>query len=153
MNWRTYIGLFLAAATVLAPPGAGAHQGTVLAHRSLGEDGPSAPAGAYSSLVDLTRATIVTPSTLTVPERTAVRVLVEEIERRTTVRLPVASHWPNGTIPVIGIGPLATASSWAAAGLRNAAPARAPGAEGVNRSRFHTAATPSTPGVSAFGLA
>jgi hypothetical protein len=120
MNWRRYSGPFLAAVVVLAPPGAGAQRGTV----------PSAPADADSSLVDVTRATIVTPSTLTVPERTAVRVLVEEIERRTTVRLPVASEWPTDPVPVIGMGPLATASGWAAAGLRNAAPASAPGAEG-----------------------
>ena len=117
MNWRNCCGLFLAASVVLAGPGARAQRGT-------------APGGADSPLVDLTRATIVTPSTLTVPERTAVRVLVEEIERRTTVRLPVASQWPTDTVPVIGIGPLATASGWAAAGLRNAAPAIAPGAEG-----------------------
>jgi hypothetical protein len=95
MDWQRYSGLFLAAVVVLVPPGAGAQRGTVLAHRSLGEGG----------LIDLTRATIITPSTLTVPERTAVRVLVEEIERRATVRLPVASQWPTETVPVIGIGP------------------------------------------------
>jgi len=117
MSWRKYCGLFLAASVALAGPDARVQRGT-------------APAGTDSALVDLARATIVTPSTLTIPERTAVRVLVEEIERRTTVRLPVASQWPTGTVPVIGIGPLATASSWAAAGLRNVAPASAPGAEG-----------------------
>ena len=121
MNRRTYRGLALAAVFVFATPPVIAQRATVPAHRSLGEGG---------SLVDLTRATIVTPSTLAVPERTAVRVLVEEIERRTTVRLPVASQWPTGTVPVIGIGPLATASGWAAAGLRNAAPDSVPRAEG-----------------------
>ena len=59
MNWRNCCGLFLAASVVLAGPGARAQRGT-------------APGGADSPLVDLTRATIVTPSTLTVPERTAV---------------------------------------------------------------------------------
>ncbi len=113
MNWRRYSSLFLSA-VVLASMGAGAQGGTV----------PNA------SLIDLTRATIVTPPTLTVPERTAVRVLVEEIEKRTTIRLPVSSQWPTNTVPVIGIGPLATASRWAAAGLSNAASASAPGAEG-----------------------
>src|SRR5437773_9182263 len=121
MNWQSYSGLFLAAVVVLAPLGARAQRETAPAHRSLGEGG---------SLVELTRATIVTPSTLTVPERTAVRVMVEEIEKRTTVRLPVASQWPADTVPVIGIGPLATAPGWAATGLRNAASASAPGAEG-----------------------
>jgi hypothetical protein len=119
MNLRRYNLLFLAAVIALASSTARAQRPNSLAQRSLGEVGP----------VDLTGATIVTPSTLAVPERTAVRVLVEEIEKRTTVRLPVASEWPAGTVPVIGIGPLATASGWATAGLRDAPPDR-PGAEG-----------------------
>ena len=118
VNWRS---LVLIVMVVLASPGAGARRGTLLPDRSFGEAG---------SLVDLTRATIVTPSTLAVPERTAVRVLVEEVEKRTTVRLPVASQWPADAVPVIAIGPLATASGWTAAGLRNAPSASAPGAEG-----------------------
>jgi hypothetical protein len=119
MNWRRYGRVFLVAVVVLASPGARAQRATVA----------SAPR-ADSSLIDLTRATIVSPSTLAVPERTAVRVLVEEIERRTAVRLPVASQWPTDAVPVIAIGPIATASGWAAAGLRSAAPTSAPGAEG-----------------------
>ncbi len=121
MNWRSYGRVFLVTVVVLASPGARAQRGIEPAHRSLGEGG---------SLVDLTRATIVTPATLAVPERTAVRVLVEEIARRTTVRLPVATQWPADAVPVIAIGPIATASGWAAAGLRSAAPAGTPGAEG-----------------------
>ena len=113
MNWQKYSRVVLAAMLVLVTP-------------ALRAQRPPAD----SSSVDLTHATIVTPSTLTVPEKTAVRVLVEEIDKRTTVRLPVASRWPADTTPVIAIGPLATASDWAAAGLRNAAPASAPGAEG-----------------------
>jgi len=113
MNWETYCGLALSAVLVAAPP-------SVKAQRP----------GTDSSLIDLTRATIVTPSKLTVPERTAVRVLVEEIEKRTTVRLPVTSQWPTDTVPVIGIGPMATSSAWLAAGLRDLPPGRAPRAEG-----------------------
>jgi hypothetical protein len=121
MNGRTYRGVALAAVVVLAAPGARALRETAPAHRSLDEGG---------SLVDLTHATIVTPSTLTLPERTAVRVLVDEIEKRTTIRLPVASQWPSETAPVIAIGPLATAVDWAASGLRNAPSASTPGPEG-----------------------
>jgi hypothetical protein len=87
-------------------------------------------AGGDPRLVDLTRATIVTPSGLDLQERTAVRVLVEEVEKRTRIRLPVASDWPAGTVPAIAVGPLATASSWAGAVLRAAAAAGAPGREG-----------------------
>ena len=117
MHCRKYRGLWLAAIIVLTLPAARAQR-------------PEVPAGADASLIDLARATIVTPSTLAVPERTAVRVLVEEIEKRTTVRLTVASQWPADGVPVIAIGPIATASDWAAAGLRGAAPASTPGAEG-----------------------
>src|SRR6476646_121147 len=122
MNWRRYGRVFLVGVVVLASQGARAQRGTEPAHCSLGEGG---------SLVDRTRATIVTTSTLAVPERTAVRVLVEEIEKRTTVQLPVASEWPTDAVPVIAIGPIATASRWAAAALRSAVPPdRAPGPEG-----------------------
>jgi len=80
--------------------------------------------------IDLARATVVTPSTLNVQERTAVRVLVEEVEKRTTVRLPVSDRWPAETVPVIAVGPLSTSTSWAAAGLRGVVTASAPGREG-----------------------
>lgn len=90
----------------------------------------TAPAADDPSLVDISRATIVTPATLTVQERTAVRVLVEEVAKRTTVRLPVATGWPAGTVPAIAVGPLATSSSWAAIGLKGASSAGAPGREG-----------------------
>src|SRR3954471_6360234 len=75
-------------------------------------------AGALDApFADLARATIVTPATQTVPERTAVRVLVEEIEKRTAIRLPVSTTWPSDAIPVIAVGPLATAATWAGPGM------------------------------------
>ena len=82
------------------------------------------------SLVDITQATVVTPATLSLQERTAVRVLVEEVAKRTNVRLPVVTQWPAGPVPAIAVGPAATASSWAGAGLRGAPSAAAPGREG-----------------------
>jgi hypothetical protein len=91
---------------------------------------PAAVAEDPASLVDITRATIVTPANLSLPERTAVRVLVEEVARRTTVRMPVATQWPAASVPAIAVGPLATASTWAGAGLRGAASAATPGREG-----------------------
>ena len=82
------------------------------------------------SLVDITRATIVTPSTSTLQERTAVRVLVEEVAKRTNVRLAVSDQWPADTVPAIAVGPIATASRWAGTGLRGAPSAASPGPEG-----------------------
>ncbi len=82
------------------------------------------------SWVDLTRAAIVVPGNLTIQERTAVRVLVEEIEKRTSVHLPVSAQWPAENIPAIAVGPLATSAKWAGAGLRGLSSAAAPGREG-----------------------
>ncbi|MGH9370949.1 MAG: hypothetical protein ACRD15_05405, partial [Vicinamibacterales bacterium] len=87
------------------------------------------------STIDLAQATVVTPATLGVQERTAVRVLVEEVAKRTSIRLPVASQWPADTVPVIAVGPLGTATSWAGAGLRGApAASGTPGREGYRLS-------------------
>lgn len=90
---------------------------------------PQAPAAA-AALLDLTHATIVTPGSLSLQQRTAVRVLVEEIEKRTAVRLPVASQWPADGVAVVAVGPAGTAGAWAAPGLRGTAAAQAPGREG-----------------------
>ena len=89
------------------------------------------PAGAVDAAwVDLTRAVVVTPKTSSLQERTAVRVLVEEIEKRTNVRLPVSADWPADGVAAIAIGPIATSSGWAGAGVRGLPSAQAPGAEG-----------------------
>ncbi len=97
---------------------------------SPAQPAPVAAARPEAPLVELAGATIVTPAAMTVQERTAVRVLVEEIEKRTTVRLPVASQWPADTAAVIAVGPVATAAAWASPGLRGAAASQAPGREG-----------------------
>lgn len=91
---------------------------------------PPGKTAADPSWVDLTHAAIVTPATLSVQERTAIRVLVEEIEKRTNVRLPVSSQWPAETVAAIAVGPLASSSNWAGAGLRGLISAPAPGREG-----------------------
>jgi hypothetical protein len=83
------------------------------------------------SLINLARAAVVTPATASLQERTAVRVLVEEIAKRTNVRLPVSPQWPADTVPAIVVGPLATSSTWAGPGLRGApAAGGSPGREG-----------------------
>lgn len=89
-----------------------------------------APSAGDASLVDITRATVVTPANLSVQERTAVRVLVEEVAKRTNVRLRVGTEWPDGAVPAIAVGPAATATKWAGAGLKGAPAAGSPGREG-----------------------
>ena len=78
----------------------------------------------------LTGAVLVTPASTSVQERTAARMLVEEIAKRTNVHLPVSSQWPADTRAVIALGPLSTAAAWAGAGLRGAPAAAGPGREG-----------------------
>jgi hypothetical protein len=91
---------------------------------------PAAQASGDASLLDLAGATVVMPETVSVQERTAVRVLVEEIAKRTAIRLPVATRWPADTVPAVAVGPLATSSDWAGPGLRGAPGAATPGREG-----------------------
>jgi hypothetical protein len=92
---------------------------------------PQGPAPGEAAAVDLTRATVVTPPAMSLQERTAVRVLVEEIAKRTNVRMPISVQWPADNVPVIAVGPLATAAGWAGPAMRGAPPAdRAPSSEG-----------------------
>ncbi len=111
--------------------------GVLFATGPAAEQGPPPSASSTdrgTSFVDLTNARIVTPAILSVPERTAVRVLVEEVEKRTAVRLPVETAWPPDRVPVIAVGQFRTAANWAAAALRGGLPGPAPGAEGYRLS-------------------
>src|ERR1700739_3526691 len=58
--------------------------------------------------LELTNAVVVFPSNLTGPERKAVTMLVEEVEKRTRVRWPELSTWPataESAVSVIAVGP------------------------------------------------
>lgn len=56
--------------------------------------------------LELTAARIVAPSKLTGPERKAVAMLQEEVEKRTGVRWPIDENWPEkADAPVIAVGP------------------------------------------------
>jgi hypothetical protein len=83
---------------------------------------PIAQPGGRSSVapaaIDLSRAVVVTPKNQSLQERTAVRMLVEEVEKRTRLRLAVTTAWPNDGTPAIGVGPLATAFAWASPAAR-----------------------------------
>lgn len=58
----------------------------------------------HGSLLELKQATIVTSHELSKPERSALRMLVEKIEKRTKIGLPTGAQWPEGTNPVIVLG-------------------------------------------------
>jgi hypothetical protein len=56
---------------------------------------------AFAGSIDLRRAVVVVrPGDVPAPERTAATVLVEELERRSGVRLPLVSHLPAGAVAI-----------------------------------------------------
>src|SRR5262245_49484115 len=55
--------------------------------------------------LDMTRATVVTPPSLAGPERQAVRMLVEEVARRSWVEWKTATSLPSDGRPAIVVGP------------------------------------------------
>ncbi|MBK5297664.1 MAG: hypothetical protein JJE40_10940 [Vicinamibacteria bacterium] len=87
-----------------------------------------AQAPAAAALLDLHRAVIVTSPRATPRERKAVQVLVEEVQKRTLVTLPVQTTWPAAGRPIISVGRIGTlpggGPALATAGLAT------PGAEG-----------------------
>ena len=72
----------------------------------------SVPAMAAEPL-DLRQAVVVCPSDLTKAENTAVRMLVEEVEKRTMVRWPVVHEWPDDSVPVVAVGPASSLKAFA----------------------------------------
>ena len=58
---------------------------------------------AETAPLDLRNAVVVTPPNLNGPERKAVAMLVEEVEKRTGIRWPVSSDWPAGGRPAIAV--------------------------------------------------
>jgi hypothetical protein len=59
---------------------------------------------AFAGSINLRRAAVVVgPGDVPAPERTAATVLVEELEKRSGVRLPVVSQWPAGAAPVVWV--------------------------------------------------
>src|SRR6185295_17482308 len=54
--------------------------------------------------LDLKNAVVVSPPNLSSPEKKAVTMLVEEVEKRTHVLWPVTTVWPASNAPVILVG-------------------------------------------------
>ena len=58
-----------------------------------------------AAALDLSRAVVVSPPDLGGPERQAVRLLIDEIEKRSQIRLAEQTSWPTSSVPVIAVGP------------------------------------------------
>src|SRR6266568_1955546 len=64
--------------------------------------------------LDLKDAVIVSPAGLSGPERKAVLMLAEEVEKRTHIRWPQSAAWPASNAPVIAVGPKSALEQFAA---------------------------------------
>src|SRR5467141_1722633 len=67
----------------------------------------------HSAALDLSKAVVVFPENLSGPEKKAVTMLVEEVDKRTHIRWKRASSWPSSLMPVIAVGPAAALNSFA----------------------------------------
>src|SRR5437764_4713887 len=67
-----------------------------------------------SAALDLSKAVVVVPSNMSGPERKAVTMLLEEVDKRTQIRWECAASWPVTPAPVILVGPVAEMRSFAA---------------------------------------
>ncbi len=127
----------------------------LLALGSLGGLAGAAQAEAPAATIALDRAAVVTATDLSRQERTAVRVMVEEVERRTAIRLAVATTWPAADVPVIAVGTWSTAPRWAGAARAALATGARPGREGFRlrvNAAVRASATVLVAGVDSRGL-
>jgi len=67
-----------------------------------------------SAALDLSKAVVVVPPNMSGPERKAVTMLLEEVDKRTQIRWECAASWPVTPEPVILVGPVAEMLSFAA---------------------------------------
>src|SRR6266446_636227 len=61
-------------------------------------------ASVQAGAMDLKGAVVVSPPGLSGPEQKAVKMLVEEVEKRTRVRWPEMNAWPSSNAPVLVVG-------------------------------------------------
>ena len=96
-----------------------------------------------ASALDLKNAVVVSPPSLTGPEKRAVKMLIEEAEKRTHIRWAESSTWPTSAVPVIAIGPLTAEREFAGAYLQQLQRGNVPGGkEGYRLSVQKGAANP-----------
>jgi len=67
---------------------------------------------AHSGLLDLSHAVVLRPPNLTGPEQKAVTMLIEEVEKRTTLRWPVATNWADRTAPAVIVAQRSALKGW-----------------------------------------
>ncbi|MBL7647551.1 MAG: hypothetical protein JNK74_15300 [Candidatus Hydrogenedentes bacterium] len=70
------------------------------------------PAARAAEPLDLYHAVVVTPPGLTVPERHAVEMLVDEVAARSLARWTVQEVWPAEDVPVVAVGPQSVAAEF-----------------------------------------
>jgi len=68
---------------------------------------------AQLNALDLQNAVVVSPPSLSGPEKRAVTMLIEEVEKRTHMLLPTMTAWPASNAPVIAVGNLSTLQQFA----------------------------------------
>src|SRR3954465_15313826 len=73
------------------------------------------PLPGAAALVDLSRTVVVAPGRMSGPESNAVRMLIEEVEKRTQVRWTRSTTWPTTDQPVIALGPVSALKDFAGA--------------------------------------
>src|SRR5713226_6168883 len=66
---------------------------------------PLASPTARGTELDLRKALVVAPDNLGKSESHAVRMLTEEVQKRTLLRWEVKHAWPAEAVPVIAVGP------------------------------------------------
>ena len=57
-----------------------------------------------AATIDLRNAVVLAPASLSSPEKKAVAMLVEEVEKRAQIRWTAVSAWPTASRPVIAVG-------------------------------------------------
>jgi hypothetical protein len=99
--------------------------------------------------LNLTNAVVVSPPSLTAQEKQAVRMLIEEAEKRTHIRWQEDHAWPTSNIPVVAVGPI-SAQDQLADRYQQALQARR-GAQGVEGYRLSVQTGTENPAVFVLG--
>ena len=68
---------------------------------------------AQAAALDLSKCVVFAPTAMSGPEKKAIQVLVEEVEKRTQITLSVVTAWPAETTPVFAVGSASALKSFA----------------------------------------